>query len=181
MAGQALWPIRCPLCGVPQRAGREQVAQAVWGQTEVKHEWGHFLFKLVWALFHYSVTDIKQVNLLGFCGFGFFFFNHQPPSAGLCTDKVDLLLRGRVCVSGFLGGTCCQLFPLLILLCIFPHWSCNLEDAQQDHSILAAGISFWQFNDFFECCYRSYWTCTFPFNSSGACEQVTHGFASSRA
>lgn len=28
MAGQALWPIGCPLYGVPQRAGREQAVHA---------------------------------------------------------------------------------------------------------------------------------------------------------
>lgn len=80
-----------------------------------------------------------------------------------------------------LGGTCCQPFPLLTSLLTFPHRSCSLEDAYQDHSILAAGIPFWQFNEIFECCYRIYWLCPFPFSSSALREQVTHGFASSWA
>lgn len=108
-----------------------------------------------------------------------FFLSHQLLSADLCTDKVDLLLRGRVCVAGSLGGSCCQLFPLISLR-IFLCRSCSLGDAQQDHSILGySGISFWQFNEIFKCYDRSYWACACPFNSSIVCERVTHGSASS--
>lgn len=83
------------------------------------------------------------MNLLGFCcGFCLFSLNHQTMSAGLCTGKPALLLGGRVWVSGSLGGTYWWLLPLLLLLHIFLFWNCTVEDAQQDHSILAAGVPF---------------------------------------